>query len=160
MATENESGASKKQRLRCPRLLSFADKQDGFAIAPILYILMLIGVGAGILFSGYSQILRTDINITSDLTAKRDTDSSATTLSASSVLGSDGLTLCPPPSGTLLSGSYCTTNNPKLVLFGDGTIDTARLPANYATATSGAPGNMQAGVFAAGAGLKQLDRSS
>ncbi|MDP9128654.1 MAG: hypothetical protein M3N08_10400, partial [Pseudomonadota bacterium] len=34
----------------------------GFAIAPILYMLGLVGVGAAVLFSGYSQVLRTNVN--------------------------------------------------------------------------------------------------
>ena len=39
-------------------------KRAGFGIAPILYMLGLVGVGAGVLFSGYSQILRSNVSIT------------------------------------------------------------------------------------------------
>ena len=55
------------------------DTRAGFAIGPILYLLGLIGIGAGILFSGYSQILRSNIQITEDMQAKNDLNAAATT---------------------------------------------------------------------------------
>lgn len=54
----------------------------GFAIAPILYLLGLIGVGSGILFSSYSQILRTNQNMSNTLAAKNELQGTATTLAA------------------------------------------------------------------------------
>src|ERR1700704_5639454 len=69
----------------------------GFAIGPILYLLALIGIGAGVLFSGYSQVLRSNIQITQDMETKNDLNAPATTLSALSTLSADSLEFCPPP---------------------------------------------------------------
>src|SRR5882724_110743 len=77
-----------------------ASRRAGFAIAPILYMLGLVGIGAGVLFSGYSQILRSNVQMTNDLTTKNDLQSAATTLAATSVLGTtDNTILCPPQGG-------------------------------------------------------------
>src|SRR6202167_437015 len=84
-----------------PRLgLRTRAHRAGFAIGPILYLLGRIGIGAGILISGYSQILRSNIQITEDMQTKNDLNSAATTLSATSVLGTTNNTiLCPPQGG-------------------------------------------------------------
>src|SRR5271170_6790677 len=105
MSEEKDSGSSSSSRqkragvwLRIrPRARTH---RDGFAIGPILYLLGLIGIGAGILFSGYSQILRSNIQITEDMETKNDLNGAGTTLSATSVLGStNNLILCPPQGG-------------------------------------------------------------
>jgi hypothetical protein len=56
----------------------------GFAIAPILYLLGLIGVGAAVLFSGHSQILRSNQTMSNAMAAKNDLLGTVTTLAASS----------------------------------------------------------------------------
>ena len=129
----------------------------GFAIAPILYMLMLVGVGAGVLFSGYSQILRSNIQITNTMTAKNDLSGAATTLAATSVLSADTTLFCPPRSSHESGGTPCTAAPEKLVQFADvAAPDQGHRPTNFAAAdTTGSP--VEAGVFAAGAGLKQLD---
>jgi len=82
---------------RLPRKPSAALRRAGFGVAPILYMLGLIGVGAGILFSSYSQNLKTNIQMTNSLAVKSDIEGAATTLAATSVLGStDNSILCPP----------------------------------------------------------------
>src|SRR5580700_9739150 len=77
-----------------------ARRTEGFAIAPILYLLGLIGVGAGVLFSGYSQILRSNQTMANVMTAKNDLQGTATTLAASSWLSTDQTLLCPPMVGS------------------------------------------------------------
>ena len=69
----------------------------GFALAPVLYLLALIGVGAGILFSGYSQVLRSGQQMSNAVSTRNDLQAIATTLAATSVLGyTDNTVLCPP----------------------------------------------------------------
>ncbi|MDD3289129.1 MAG: hypothetical protein PHX43_09065, partial [Alphaproteobacteria bacterium] len=128
----------------------------GFAIAPILYMLTLMGVGAGVLFSGYSQVLRSNIQITNDLSAKNELNGVGTTLAATSRLSSDATLLC-PPRGPTASGD-CGTSLVKLTPFATiaASSDAGKLPASYGNATSGGSPT-EAGVFAAGSGLKQID---
>jgi hypothetical protein len=136
-------------------------KRDrGFAIAPILYLLGMIGVGAGILFSSYSQILRTNQNISNTLAAKNDLQGTATTLAASSWLSKDQTHLCPPMIGSDSPGQPspgCSDATGAITVGTSfGHASGANLPAAYASAaTSGAP--VEVGVFAAGAGAKVLD---
>ncbi|HBM90630.1 MAG TPA: hypothetical protein DD400_01950, partial [Rhodospirillaceae bacterium] len=127
----------------------------GFAVAPILYILTLAGVAAGVLFSGYSQILRTNVNITNTTTTKNDLSAGLTNLAATAVLSTDETLFC-PPGGTTRS-TECDAAPEKLVLFADVvTADVTKLPSDYATVDdSGSPDEV--GVLAAGAGVKQLD---
>src|ERR1700674_4135318 len=81
----------------------------GFGVAPILYMLGLIGVGAGVLFSSYSQSLRNNINMTNSVAVKNDLDAAATTLAATSVLGAtDPSVLCPPQGGG--ASANCTAD--------------------------------------------------
>src|ERR1700744_2171460 len=76
-----------------PRLRSRAkQRRAGFAIGPILYLLGLIGVGAGILFSGYSQILRSNIQITSDMQTKNDLSAATKTVASTASQRADRLT--------------------------------------------------------------------
>jgi len=136
-----------------------ADSRAGFAIAPILYMLGLIGVGAGVLFSGYSQILHSNVTVTNDLTTKSDLNAAGTTLSATSVLGStDNTILCPPQSGS--ASSNCTTAPTKMTPIATvaGSSDASKLPANAANAgTTGSTTGFEVGVFAAASGMKQID---
>ncbi|MDR3450479.1 MAG: hypothetical protein P4M15_12180 [Alphaproteobacteria bacterium] len=130
-------------------------------------MLGLIGVGAGILFSSYSQTIRSNIQMTNSLGVKSDLDGSATTLAATSVLGaSDPSILCPPQGGAASSNCAAapvkmTDIYPAASLGADahvpvpasGTHDVAGL-STYAAA-GGSP--VEVGVFTAGAGTKQLD---
>jgi len=47
-----------------------SSSRDGFGVAPILYMLGLIGVGAGVLFSSYSQSIKNNINLTNSFGVK------------------------------------------------------------------------------------------
>ena len=133
---------------------------QGFAIAPILYLLGLIGVGAGVLFSGYSQILRSNQTMANIMTSKNDLQGTATTLAASSWLSTDQTLLCPP-----MVGSHSPSTPAVKCSSASGAITVgtsfasavaANLPANYASvSTAGSP--VEVGVFAAGSGAKVLD---
>jgi len=124
----------------------------GFAIAPILYLLGLVGVGAAVLFSGYSQILRTNQNITNNLQTKNDLNGNATTMAATSVLSADTTLLCPPTAGA--PSANCVASSTKLAAISG----QAQLPANTAgVAGSGGSAPKETGVFTAGAGMTQLD---
>jgi hypothetical protein len=135
-------------------------RNRGFAIAPILYLLGLIGVGAGVLFSGYSQILRSNQTMSNTLAAKNDMQGTATTLAASSWLSTDQTLLCPPLIG---SHSPSTPSVKCSTALGAITVGTSfasatagNLPANYASVSStGSP--VEVGVFKAGSGAKVLD---
>ncbi len=128
--------------------------REGFAVAPILYLLAMAGVAAGVLFSGYSQILRTNISITNATMAKGDLNGSATTLAATSVFTNDQSIFC-PPGGSGMSAD-CLAASAKIKLMAFASAEASRRPTNYANAAaSGAP--TEVGVFSAGAGVKQLD---
>src|SRR5262249_25069361 len=100
----------------------------GFAIAPILYMLGLVGIGAGVLFSGYSQILRSNVQVTNDLATKNDLQAAATTMSATSVMGNDGFTVCPPTGGG--ETANCTSAPTKIATMSG----QAQLPAHATSA--------------------------
>src|SRR5450631_1576607 len=140
----------------------------GFAIAPILYLLGLIGVGAGVLFSGYSQILLTNQRMSNTLAAKNDLQGTATTLAATSWLSTDHTLLCPPIVGSnapSTPAAICSTSASAVTV---GTAFASATAGNLpATPTSsgaaalttyvntGSP--VEFGVFKAGSGLKVLD---
>ena len=135
-------------------------RNRGFAIAPILYLLGLIGVGAGVLFSGYSQILRSNQTMSNTLAAKNDLQGTATTLAASSWLSTDQTLLCPPLVGSNSPSTPSAKCSSSVSAITVGTsfasAVAANLPANYASVSStGTP--VEVGVFAAGSGAKVLD---
>ena len=135
---------------RCPR-----HYRRGFAVAAILYMLGLIGVIGGIIFSGNMQSIRSVLTVQNSLTVRSDLQAASNTLSAEAVLGTDNQTLCPPRSVHETNGGICAAAPIALVQFADLT-STTQLPANYANAaSSGSP--VEVGVFAAGPGVKQLD---
>jgi hypothetical protein len=70
-------------------------REGGFALGVILYMLAMVGVGAGVLFSGHSQILRSNIQITNQNAAKNDLSGTATTLAATAELSGDSTLFCP-----------------------------------------------------------------
>ena len=134
--------------------------ERGIALAPILYLLGLIGVGAGILFSNYSQIIRTNQTMTNTLAAKNDLQGTATTLAATSWLSNDKTVLCPPlinSDSPQTPSANCSTNAGAVALgtsFANAIA--ANLPANYSSiGGSGLP--VEVGVFKAGSGAKVLD---
>lgn len=116
--------------------------QRGFAFGPVLYILALAGIAGAVLFSGYSQIVRTNVEITRDNVAKNDLRAAEETLSASAALDPATHTILEPPA---------------ILAFADiPADDQGRLPANYANADSaGTP--TEVGVFTASAGVRQRD---
>lgn len=152
-ARQAESRPSSHSLPLRPRLRH--SSRAGFAIGPILYLLALLGIGAGILFSGYSQILRSNITITQGMETENDLNQAATILAAASILGSsDSTYLCPPTGGS--PSANCSLSNVKLEPFGE--ANAAQLPANYSSAgTTGTPSGFEVGVFAPGSGMKQLD---
>src|ERR1700686_2749507 len=95
-----EPTSSEKQRLTRRQRGRAPFFRAGFGVAPILYMLGLIGVGAGVLFSSYSQSLKNNINMTNSVAVKNDLDAAATPLAATSVLGeTDPSVRCPPQGG-------------------------------------------------------------
>ena len=128
-----------------------------------MYLLGLIGVGAGVLFSGYSQILRSNQTMSNTFAAKNDLQGSATTLAATSWLSNDTTLLCPPlvgsnsPAPPLVN---CSTNG-KAVTVGTSlaSATAGNLPSLAGTGAvnlttylnTGGP--TEFGVFKAGAGV-------
>jgi hypothetical protein len=128
--------------------------QRGFAIAPVLYLLGLIGVLGGVMFSNFFQILKSGQTVQNAIMTRTDMQAAANTLSAEALIGSDGITLCPPRSVHQTAGNVCAAAPVVLVQFADFTGN--QLPANYASAgTTGSP--TEVGVFTAGSGTKVLD---
>jgi hypothetical protein len=114
----------------------------GFMLAPLLYMLALAGIGAAVLYSSYSQILRSNAQITANNAARAQLQSAGTTLAASSVLDNATSTIVQPPAvyafGSVAGG------------------DVAKLPSNYTNAgTTGSPHDV--GVIDPSAGVRQLD---
>src|ERR1700674_845599 len=106
---EYEPTSSEKRRLTRGQRVRGSFFRAGFGVAPILYMLGLIGVGAGVLFSSYSQSLKNNINMTNSVAVKNDLDAAATTLAATSVLGAtDPSVLCPPQGGG--ASANCTAD--------------------------------------------------
>ena len=129
-------------------------RRKGFAVAPILYVLGLVGVGAAVLFSGYSQILRTNVQVTNNLATKNDLNGNATTLAASAILSGDTKYLCPPTGGS--PGTNCSSVSGSIPVMMTAISGQAQLPANASSAGStGSP--TEVGIFTAGSGVKQLD---
>ncbi|MGE0109398.1 MAG: beta strand repeat-containing protein, partial [Bdellovibrionales bacterium] len=162
-STEQKERVTPSFRRRVRRLCAFgfgrerascACAQRGFAIAPILYLLTLVGVATGVLFSSYTQILRTNVSVTNETAVKSEISAGSTTLSASAVLSADQTIFCPPGA---TPSELCPDAPQKMMLFADiAEQDVAKLPANYAAAQStGDP--KEVGVLAAGAGVKVLD---
>jgi hypothetical protein len=114
----------------------------GFLLAPLLYMLAIAGIGAAVMFSGYSQILRSNAQMTAINAVRSQLQSAGTTLAASSVLDSATSTIVQPPAvypfGSVAGG------------------DIARLPASYTNASStGTPHDV--GVVDTATGVRQLD---
>ncbi|MDD3028923.1 MAG: hypothetical protein PHS57_01385, partial [Alphaproteobacteria bacterium] len=135
----------------------------GFGITAVLYLLVLTGIAAGILFSGYAQTIRNNITLVKAISAKRDIDAASTTLAATSVLGGSAVSplLCPPlvsgvedtncPAGTPISLQAIPESTDSHVpqASGGGDLETFLL--------SGTTPPLSVGIFLPVAGVKQLD---
>jgi hypothetical protein len=97
-------------------MMSHASYRRGFAIAPILYILGLIGVMGGILFSNNMQLLKSNISVQNGLTVRSDLQAASSTLSAEAVFSTDNQTLCPPRSIHQTNGNVCAAVQQQLNL--------------------------------------------
>ena len=131
----------------------------GFILAPMLYALVLVGVGASVLFSSYTQILRSGAQLTNSVTVKNDLNATASTLSALTATDTiDGI-LCPPGGSGASAG--CTTSTgytSGLAAFSAATA--SQLPSGCTTSgcagfTTGSPKEM--GLMQSSLGVKQLD---
>jgi hypothetical protein len=127
----------------------------GFAVAAILYMLGLIGVIGGVLYSSNMQIIRSIATTQNSLSVRSDMLAANNTLSAEAVFSTNNQTLCPPRSMHQTSGDPCAAAPVALTQLGDLGSD-PHLPANAASA-SGLGSPVEVGVFMVGAGLKQLD---
>ena len=112
----------------------------GFILAPLLYMLALGGIGAAVIFSGYSQILRSNAEMAAINTVRQQLNSAGQTLSASAALDTPTSTIVqPPPVATFAS-----------------VTDIARLPGNYANVgLTGTPHD--SGIIDVTTGVRQLD---
>lgn len=116
------------------------NKQSGFMLAPLLYMLALGGIGAAVMFSGYSQVLRSNAEMTAVNTVRQQLNSAGQTLSASAALDSATSTIVQPPNVQLFSAI----------------VDSSRLPGNYAAVNAtGTPHDY--GVIDVSSGVRQLD---
>jgi hypothetical protein len=98
----------------------------GFMLTPLLYMLALAGVGATVMFSGYSQILKSNAEMTALNAARAQLQAAGQTLSATSVLDTATSSIVEPPA--VLPFASVTGG------------DVARLPTGYADAgNSGTP---------------------
>jgi CRISPR/Cas system-associated exonuclease Cas4 (RecB family) len=114
----------------------------GFMLAPLLYMLALAGVGATVMFSGYSQILKSNAEMTALNTARSQLQAAGQTLSAIAVLDTATSSIVEPPA--VLPFASVTGG------------DVARLPSGYADAgNSGTPTDV--GVVDVSSGIRQLD---
>ncbi|MGE0371658.1 MAG: tail fiber domain-containing protein [Gammaproteobacteria bacterium] len=68
----------------------------GFALAPILYIIALAGIAGTVLFTGYTQILRSNVEITADNAVRNQIRMASEVVSSRSLMNSVALTLDPP----------------------------------------------------------------
>ena len=89
------------------RRRDFTLSSRGFIMAPMLYALMLVGVGAGVLFSSYSQILRSGVTLTNTVATKNDLSATSTTLATISAPDLVDNIFCPPGGSGASSG--CTS---------------------------------------------------
>ncbi len=133
---------------RSPRLAMRA----GFALAPILYILALAGIGGAVLFSGYTQVLRSNVEVTSENQVRNQLLAASQSLAASTFLN-----------GSLNQLEYPATIDAAAWPTGG---EAARMP-SVAGQTTGSAGWISAiqngstpsstGVLPVVAGVKQID---
>ena len=133
-----------------PRHPKACQSQSGFMLAPLLYILALGGIGAAVMFSGYSQVLRSNAEMTAINSVRQQLNSAAQILSASSSLDADTSTILNPPAVKTLGA----------------VTDSTRLP-NTPTTTTPDPvvlgtyvnngSNNGYGVIDPSSGMRQLD---
>jgi hypothetical protein len=117
-------------------------------LAPLLYMLALAGIGGAVMFSGYSQILKSNAEMTALNTARSQLQAAGQTLSASSVLDTATSSIVEPPA--VLSFASVTG------------ADVNRLPANYDevdnfTPDATHPLPSDKGVIDVSSGVRQLD---
>lgn len=121
-------------------------QRQGFALAPILYILALAGVGGSVLFSGYSQVLAANMAVAAKGKAQNDTMAAGDVLAADSVLDAISLTVKPPAVVALDAEGIATTRLPKMA-------DGSQFSGTLIQGASGA----EIGVLPITAGISQTD---
>ncbi len=109
-------------------------------LAPLLYMLALGGIGAAVMFSGYSQVLRSNAEMTSVNAVRQQLNTAAQTLSAASSLDTATNTILQTPAVYAYASVTDTTRLPSGYVAGKGTIALA----NY-------------GVLDTASGVRQLD---
>ena len=127
-------------------------RRKGFGVAPVLYLLGLVGVSAGVLFSDYSQSIRANIILTNATNDRNGIQTAVNFMSGAAVLGTDGLTICPPRSAS--ASSACSNAPQNLVDISTLSSSDPRLPSGWQNAAStGSPYE----VDILSGGLSQLD---
>lgn len=147
------------------------NRRSGFALSAILYTLGLIGVTSGVLFSGYSQIMRTNISISDSVNVKSDLTAASNTLASSSQVLS-GTTVCPPPGAGASAGCLGLFTAPQqpLTAISAGNARNATYYASAASPTAALTSTAlkdssplvtgvvnEVGIFSSGYGLRQID---
>jgi hypothetical protein len=144
-----------KQRVDGPPSRHFAlraaAREDGFMLAPVLYMLALAGVGAAVMFSGYSQVLRSNSEMTAINSVRQQLQAAGQTLSASSVLDTATSSIVQPPAVSPLANVIDTNRFPALP---SDTTPSATELGSYLSA-SGSPNHY--GVIDVNTGVRQLE---
>lgn len=118
----------------------------GFALAPILYIIALAGIAGTVLFTGYTQILRSNVEITADNSVRNQIRMATEVIAAQSSVNNIANELVVP------ANAVAALN----------TLDAARLPRNAAGTAALTEAAIQGSALAVGGvapqgGIRQLD---
>ena len=68
----------------------------GFGVAPVLYLLALIGIASSVLYSNYMQSMRAAIELNQSMAVARDLEAADKTMAALSVMSDNSANICPP----------------------------------------------------------------
>ncbi len=128
--------------------------RSGFIVAPVLYAIGLIGVLGGLFASNIMPSIKLTMQAQNSISDRNAIINAASYFSASSVIGSDGLTFCPPRGAA--ASSICGSAPVAITDLASVSASDARLPIGYAaTASTGSP--YEVGIFVAGGSLPQTD---
>lgn len=126
----------------------------GFIVAPVLYAIGLIGVLGGLFASNVMPSIKLTMQAQNSISDRNAIINAASYLSAASVIGSDGLTFCPPRGAA--ASSICGSAPVAITNLASVSASDAHLPKGYAaTASAGSP--YEVGIFVAGGNLPQTD---
>jgi len=130
----------------------------GFGVAPVLYLLALIGIASAVLYNNYIQSLRGNITLTQSLGVTSDLDAADKTMASLSVIDASGTGVCPPG---LEADVNCTNAVKGLQAIPVQDDRVPNLPPDYRGSIiefmTENNGEVQVGIFGNDIGIKQLD---